>query len=177
MLRHRKDSDFDRPVCALGKNGNPGSWGKPFVTVEVVAVIPLDRPEGCQHVDLCQGGKCVLLSRLSNSSAFCCNAFCADGNGDTTDFSSVEIFEYNMSRIKYREATEEVAKQGWNIMKPLTAKMHPGSYLTGLPDPVVVISDDMDRTNTKVIYLPEEKRRRYGKMLDRYREVSDQGPF
>ena len=172
MLRHRKDSDFDRPVCALGKNG------KPFVTVEVVAVIPLDRPEGCQHVDLCQGGKCVLLSRLSNSSSFCCNAFCADGNGNTTDFSSVEIFDSNMSRIKYREATEEVAKQGWNIMKPLTAKMHPGGYLTGLPDPVVVISGDRDSSKTKVIYLPEEKRRRYGNMLlDRYGEVSDQGPF
>ena len=87
-----------------------------------------------------------------------------------------------MSDIDYMDVTEVVAKQGWNIMKPLTAKMHPGGYLTGLPDPVVVITAQPtispDHTKSKVIYLPEEKRRRYGNMLlDRYGEVSDQGPF
>ena len=145
--------------------------------MNVAAVIPFDVPEGCQPIDLCQGGKCVPLPIVENG-AFCCQWACAEGIANpTTDFSSVEIFDRNMSDIDYMDVTEVVAKQGWNIMKPLTAKMHPGSYLTGLPDPVVVISEDMDRTNTKVIYLPEEKRQRYGKMLDRYREVSDQGPF
>ena len=102
--------------------------------------------------------------------------------GAPTDFSSVKVFDDKNAGTSEIRVTEVAAREGWNLMKPLTAKMRPGGYLTGLPDPVVVITAQPtispDHTKSKVIYLPEEKRRRYGNMLlDRYGEVSDQGPF
>ena len=97
--------------------------------------------------------------------------------GAPSDFSSVEVFDDENSELYERVVTEVVARAGFNLMKPLTAKVRPGGCLTGMPDPVVVIIPRKSREGYegKVIYLPEEKRRRYGKLLDKY-EVSDQGP-
>ena len=86
-----------------------------------------------------------------------------------TDFSTVEVFDDKNAGTSEIPVTDVAEREGWNLMKPLAAKMRPGGYLTGLPDPVVVITAQPtispDGSKTKVIYLPEEKRRRYGNML------------
>ena len=102
------------------------------------------------------------------------------GVGRPTDFSSIEVFNDKNAGMSesWIMVTKVAAEEGWNLMKPLTAKMRSGGYLTGLPDPVVIIYPHPRKNKKgKVIYLPEEKRQRYGNLLDRYPEVTDQGPI
>ena len=98
--------------------------------------------------------------------------------GAPTDFSSVKVFDDKNAGTSEIPVTDVAAREGWNLMKPLTAQMRPGGYLTGLPDPVVIIYPHPRKNKKgKVIYLPKEKRQRYGNLLDRYTEVTDQGPI
>ena len=155
-----------RPLCSINKDG------KTFVTVRVAGVIPYDAPNGAQPFDLCQGGKCVEAGEFS--------IFQNGGPARPTDFFSVEVFDDKNAGMSesWIMVTKVAAEEGWNLMKPLTAQMRPGGYLTGLPDPVVIIYPHPRKNKKgKVIYLPEEKRQRYGNLLDRYPEVTDQGPI
>ena len=75
-----------------------------------------------------------------------------------------------------RDTTDLMVEQGWTLKKPLKAKIQ-SSLLIGLPDPVVIIYRIPRKDNKgKVIYLTEENRQRYGKLLDGYAEVLDRGP-
>ena len=99
------------------------------------------------------------------------------GVGAPTHFSTVEVFDDKIAGTSEIPVKDVAAREGWNLMKPLTAKMRPGGYLTGLPDPVVIIyPHSRKKKKGKVIYFPEENRRRYGNLLDRFPEVSDRGP-
>ena len=152
-----------RALCSINNDG------KTFVTVRVAGVIPYDAPNGAQPFDLCLGGKCLEAGEFP--------IFQNAGVGAPSDFSTVEVFYDKNAGTSEIRVTEVAAREGWNLMKPLTAQMRPGGYLTGLPDPVVIIYPHPRKNKKgKVIYLPEEKRRRYGNLLDRFPELSDWGP-
>ena len=70
-----------------------------------------------------KGGKCVEAGEFP--------IFQNGGVGRPTDFSSVEVFDDKNAGMSesWIMVTKVAAEEGWNLMKPLTAKMRPGGYL------------------------------------------------
>ena len=149
-----KGKDDCEEICTKDKRQ------KVFVKVFVGVVMPHVAPSGDSTFDLCQGGKCVEAGKVSTF-------------GSTTDpVDNPPKTQINAKNFYLAEAdvTAVIGKQDWTLAKPLVAKMTK-SMVGNLPQPVVIVQElgkGGMKVGGKVILSPEEKRSRYGNLLDKY---------
>ena len=131
-----------------------------LVKVFVGVVLPQVAPSGVSTFDLCQGGECVKAGKVSTF-------------GSTTKHadkpSEPRIDEKNYY-IAETDVTAVMDEQGWTLKKRLVAKMT-SSVVGHLPQPVVIekkLGKGGKMVRGKVILSPNEKRRHYGNLLDKY---------
>ena len=153
-LRGRGTEDDCEEICADDKRQGV------FVKVFVGVVMPHVAPSGDSTFDLCQGGKCVAAGKVSSY-------------GSTTervDNPPENRIDNKKFYLAQTEVTEVMIKQDWTLEKPLVAKMTK-SMVGNLPQPVVVLQELSKggmKAGGRVILSPEEKRQRYGNLLDKY---------
>ena len=138
--------------------------GNYFVQVYVAVVMPQVDPTGSHDFGLCQDGKCVKGGSVSTFGAFD-DEWTKLKSGEVVDKENFLIFEVDVSDV--------MVKEGWSFLKPLEAKMTT-NLIKNLPEPVVVIKTygkGGKLVESKLIFNSNEKRERYGNLLDKYSKI------
>ena len=122
--------------------------------------MPFEAPSGGSTFDLCQGGKCVKAGAIWSFGA----------TTDPVDSPSGTQIDDNSFYLAQSDVTAVIAGQDWTLEKLLVAKMTK-SMVGNLPQPVVIVQElgkGGMKAGGKVILNPEEKRTRYGNLLEEY---------
>ena len=152
------------------------------VVVFVGVVLPKGGHSGTHFYDLCQGEDCVKAGEIS--------VFGGDDPKDkyVTLQGGVNDDDFYLAGGRFGgvgggEVTDLMIEQGWSFKKPLVAKMTGSDTMYGmmekywylnLPEPVVILewkvgrSHGRDVLKRQFILSPNEKRRNYGNVLDKY---------
>ena len=150
-INGRKDCEA---VCEGGKHG------KYFRKVYVGVVMPEVGPTGANEFNLCQGSKCVKGGRVGSFG----------GTKEDTEIQSNEVVDDKKFKIVEVDVTDVIVKEGWSFKEPMEAKMT-STVASNLPAPVVIIKK-LDKggnvISNQVKFSPNEKRKRYGNLLDKY---------
>ena len=137
---------------------------KYFSKVYVGVVMPRLAPGGIHTFNLCQDGKCVKGGRASTWGAFN-DVWPKLQPGEVVDDEKFLIYEAGVSDV--------LRDEGWSFLKPLEAKMTT-NLIKNLPEPVVVIKTygkGGKLVESKLIFNSNEKRERYGNLLDKYSKI------
>ena len=149
-----KRTDDCEEICADDKRQGV------FVKVFVGVVMPHEAPSGDSTFDLCQGEKCVEAGKVSTFGS-------TTERVDNPPETRIDAKKFYLAET---DVTAVMIKQDWTLEKLLVAKMTK-SMVGNLPQPVVILQELSKggmKVGGKVILSPEEKRRRYGNLLDEY---------
>ena len=134
--------------------------GKYFRKIYVGVVMPEVGPTGTNEFNLCQGNKCVKGGRVGSFG----------GTKEDTEIQSNEVVDDKKFKIVEVDVTEVMETEEWSFKKPLEAKMT-STVESNLPAPVVIIKKldkDGKVISNDVEFSPNEKRKRYGNLLNKY---------
>ena len=110
--------------------------------------------------DLCQDGRCVNSGTVSTFG----------GTTAHTTLKPDEVVGDERFHIVEVDVTDVMVKEGWSFKKSLETKMI-NKVMKNLPEPVVIIKTfDKGRklAESKLKFSSNEKRERYGNLLDKY---------
>ena len=133
-----------------------------YVKVYVGVVMARPAPSGMHFFNLCQDGDCV---KGGSASTF--------GAGDWPKLQPGEVVDDEKFKILEVDVSDVLRDQGWSFFKPLEAKMTT-NLIKNLPEPVVVIKTygkGGKLVESKLIFNSNEKRERYGNLLDKYSKI------
>ena len=145
--------EYCETICDTAKPGNY------YVQVYVGVVMARPAPSGMHFFNLCQDGDCV---KGGSASTF--------GAGDWPKLQPGEVVDDKKFLIYEAGVSDVLRDEGWSFLKPLEAKMTT-NLIKNLPEPVVVIKTFDKRgklVESKLIFNSNEKRERYGNLLDKY---------
>ena len=153
------------------------------VVVKVGVVLPKYGHGGTHFYDLCQGEDCVKAGDIPVYGTIDPKDKYVTLQGGVND-DDFYLAAGRFGGVGGGEVTDLMIEQGWSFKKPLVAKMT-GSDTSGddmmekywylnLPEPVVILewkvgrSHGRDVLKRQFILSPNEKRRNYGNVLDKY---------
>ena len=149
--------EYCETICDTAKPGNY------YVQVYVGVVMIQVAPSGMHFFNLCQDGKCVKGGWVSTFGAM--GGWPKLKPGEVVDDKKFLIYEDDVSHV--------LRDQGWSFLKPLEAKMTT-NLIKNLPEPVVIIKTFGKRgklVEVKLKFNSNEKRERYGNLLDKYSKI------
>ena len=160
-----------RDVCTTVNNRRdckamcyPAKPGNYYVQVYVGVVMARLAPSGMHFFNLCQDGKCVRGGRYGTFGGRA---------GDWPKLKPGEVVDDEKFFIYEADVSDVMRDQGWSFLKPLEAKMTT-NLIKNLPEPVVIIKTFGKRgklVEVKLKFNSNEKRERYGNLLDKYSKI------